>query len=61
MILTCKPSSEHDRHHLAISWVERIVDPYLKRRTPGIVTLSCPVRARRISLSGSAWRPVRKA
>jgi hypothetical protein len=40
VILACKPSSEHDRHHLAISWMERIVDPYLERRTPGIVTLS---------------------
>ena len=52
MILASKLPLEHDRHHLAKSRMERIVDPYLERRTPGIVTLFRPARAR----ATSRWR-----
>jgi len=53
VILAGKPPSEHDRHHLAASGMERIMDPYFKRRTPGIVTLFRPAPAKAILRSGA--------
>ncbi|WP_256469205.1 hypothetical protein [Bradyrhizobium sp. 132] len=39
MILAGEPLAVLDLHHLPGPWMERIEDPHLERRTPGIVTL----------------------
>ncbi len=46
MILAGEPLAVLDLHHLPGPWMERIEDPHLERRTPGIVTLVRPVSAR---------------
>jgi hypothetical protein len=48
MILASKALTVHHLHHLLGPWMERIKNPDLKRRTPGIVTLSRLAQARRI-------------
>jgi hypothetical protein len=40
MILAGEPLAVLDLHHLPGQWMERIEDPHLDCRTPGIVTLS---------------------
>ena len=46
MILAREPLAVLDLHHLPGPWMERIEDPLLERRTPGIVTLVRPAPAR---------------
>jgi hypothetical protein len=48
MVLAGKALAVHDLHHLLGPRMERIEDPHLERRTPGIVTLSRPAPARPI-------------
>jgi hypothetical protein len=54
MVLAGEPLAVLDLHHLPGPWMERIEDPHIERRTPGIVTL---VRA----ASGSNGLPARSA
>src|SRR4051812_14595082 len=51
MVLADKALAVHDLHHLLRPRMERIEDPHLERRTPGIVTLSRPVPAKLICVS----------
>ena len=51
MVLAGEPLAVLDLHHLPRQWMERIEDPYLACRTPGIVTLSRRARAKRICAS----------
>ena len=46
MVLAGEPLAVLDLHHLPGPRMERIEDPNLERRTPGIVTLSRPGWAR---------------
>jgi hypothetical protein len=39
MFLASEPLAVLDLHHLSGSWMERIEDSHVERRTPGIVTL----------------------
>jgi hypothetical protein len=57
MVLAGEPLAVLDLHHLPGPRMERIEDPRLKRRTPGIVTLVRRAAARAIcrQRSGSPW------
>ena len=55
MILAGEPLAVLDLHHLPGPWMERIEDPHLERRTPGIVTLVRPAAARATWRQRSAW------
>ena len=48
MVLASEPLAVLDLHHMPGPWMKRIENPYLERRTPGIVTLVRPAPARRI-------------
>jgi hypothetical protein len=48
MFFASKPPPQRNHHDLTASRMKRIVDPYLERRTPGIVTLPRPAPGRRI-------------
>jgi hypothetical protein len=50
MILAGEPLAVLDLHNLPGQWMERIEDPHLDCRTPGIVTLSRAVSARQFFL-----------
>jgi hypothetical protein len=56
MVLASEPLAVLDLHHMPGPWMKRIEDPYLERRTPGIVTLLRPASARAGSLAPSATR-----
>jgi hypothetical protein len=51
MFLASEPLAVLDLHHLSGSWMERIEDSHVERRTPGIVTLVRPAPARLICAS----------
>jgi hypothetical protein len=57
MFLASEPLAVLDLHHLSGSWMERIEDSHIERRTPGIVTLLRRAGARAIcrQRSGSPW------
>jgi hypothetical protein len=61
MFLASEPLAVLDLHHLSGSWMERIEDSHVERRTPGIVTLVRPAPARATLRWGSAWQPAKKA
>jgi hypothetical protein len=46
MFLASKSPPQRNHHDLTASRMKRIVDPYLERRTPGIVTLPRPEPAK---------------
>ena len=56
MVLAGEPLAVLDLHHLPRQWMERIEDPYLACRTPGIVTLSRLAWAKAGSPARSAKR-----
>src|SRR5271156_4231707 len=56
MFLASEPLAVLDLHHLSGSWMERIEDSHVERRTPGIVTLVRPAPARAGSPARSATR-----
>jgi hypothetical protein len=55
MILAGEPLAVLDLHHLPGPWMERIEDPHLERRTPGIVTLVRLAEENPISRRRSVW------
>jgi len=57
MVFASEPLAVLDLHHLPGPWMERIEDPHLERRTPGIVTLVRPAPAKVGLPVRSATRP----
>jgi hypothetical protein len=60
MVLAGKALAVHNLHHLLGPRMERIEDPHLERRTPGIVTLSRPAPAKpiwQLPLPAAAFEP----